>query len=142
VIGTAAITGSSIAGAGFTFSIGGAPAIGDSFRITRNDTGVGDNGNVRALVALRAESGSGGTIEANLDTVVTGVASNLSETNKLATSVTAVRDDAARAADAVSGVDLDQEAAELTRLQAAYKANSQVIAAARDMFDTLLQAVR
>ncbi|MGI4879825.1 MAG: flagellar hook-associated protein FlgK, partial [Janthinobacterium lividum] len=66
VIGTAAITGSSIAGAGFTFSIGGAPAIGDSFRITRNDTGVGDNGNVRALVALRAESGGGGTIEANL----------------------------------------------------------------------------
>lgn len=141
VVGTAAIDGSSIAGAGFSFTLSGSPAIGDSFRITRNTDGVGDNGNIRALVALRGDAGAGGTIEASLDATVTGVASTLSETNKLALSAAAVRDDAARAADAVGGVDLDQEAATLTRLQAAYNANAQVIAAARDLFDSLLRAV-
>ena len=53
-----------------------------------------------------------------------------------------LRDDATRAADAVSGVDLDREAAELTRLQMAYRANAQVIQAARDIFDAILGAAR
>ncbi|MGI4880553.1 MAG: flagellar hook-associated protein FlgK [Janthinobacterium lividum] len=141
VIGSAVIDGSSIAGAGFRFTIGGQPAVGDSFRITRNVDGTGDNGNIRALVAQRAAGGSGNTIEASLNATVTGVASTLSETRALASSATAVRDDAQRASDAVSGVDIDTEAAELTRLQAAYKANAQVIATARALFDTLLQAV-
>ena len=60
------------------------------------------------------------------------------ETDRLAETAQGVRDDSARARDAVSGVDINQEAAELTRLQAAYRANAQVIAAARDMLDTLL----
>ncbi|UAJ08677.1 flagellar hook-associated protein FlgK [Glacieibacterium megasporae] len=142
VIGTAVIDGSSIAGAGFLFTIGGQPAVGDSFRITRNTDGAGDNSNIRALVAQRLAGGTGNTIEASLDATVTGVASTLSETKALATSATAVRDDAQRASDAVGGVDIDTEAAELTRLQAAYKANAQVIATARALFDTLLQAVQ
>ena len=51
-------------------------------------------------------------------------------------------DDANSAADAISGVDLDREAADLTRLQVAYRANAQVMAAARDLFDTLLGVLR
>lgn len=94
----------------------GSPALGDSFTITRN-TGaaggaagviaVGDDGNIRALVDVRDIGGSGGTIEASLDATVTGIASTLSETRALAASATAVRNDAARANDAVGGVNLD-----------------------------------
>ena len=148
VIGGATLDGSPIAGAGFGFTLSGSPAVGDGFTITRNTDAVGgviaagDNGNVRALVDQRNVGGTGGTIEASLDATVTGVASTLSETKALAVSATAVRDDAARANDAVGGVDLSQEAAELTRLQAAYRANAEVIAAARNLFDSLLQAVR
>jgi flagellar hook-associated protein 1 FlgK len=141
VIGSATIDGSRVAGAGFAFTLDGHPAIGDSFRIVRNTDGVGDNGNINALVAQRGVGGAGDTIEASLDATVSGVASSLSETKALAASATAVRDDAHRANDAVGGVDLDAQAAELTRLQAAYKANAQVIATARALFDTLLQAV-
>lgn len=141
ILGTVTIDGSRVAGAGFSFTLGGRPAIGDSFRIVRNGDGVGDNGNIRALVAQRGVGGPGGTIEASLDATASGIASTLSETNALAASATAVRDDARRANDAVGGVDIDAQAAELTRLQAAYKANAQVIATARALFDTLLQAV-
>lgn len=141
VIGTAVLDGSTIAGAGFAFSLGGALAVGDTFRISRTTAASGDNGNIRALVAQRGVGGTGGTIEANLDATISGVASTLSETDALAASATAVRDDARRANDAAGGVDLDTEAAELTRLQAAYRANAQVIATARALFDSLLQAV-
>ena len=141
VIGTAALDGSTIAGAGFGVTLSGTPAIGDSFTISRATAASGDNGNIRALVAARGGGGAGGTIEASLDATVTGVAASLSGTHALAASATAVRDDAARANDAAGGVDLDREAAELTRLQAAYRANAQVIAAARELFTSLLQAV-
>ena len=138
VLATAAIAGGSIAGAGFSFTITGVPVAGDSFRIVRAPANSLDTGNVRALIATRAGAG----IEDGLDAAVAGLASQISETNRLSDAATAVAADASRAADAVSGVDLDTEAAELTRLQAAYKANAQVIAAARELFDALLQAGR
>jgi flagellar hook-associated protein 1 FlgK len=44
--------------------------------------------------------------------------------------------------EAVSGVNLDEEAADLVRFQQAYKANAQVIGAASEMFDTLIGVLR
>ena len=130
------------AGAGFEFSFAGTPAVGDSFRIGRAQPQGSDNGNLRALLAVRDTQGTGGTLEGALDASIAGIASSLAETRRLGSAAQAVASDAARAADAVSGVDLDREAAELTQLQAAYKASSQIIAAARDLFDALLSAAR
>ena len=42
----------------------------------------------------------------------------------------------------VSGVNLDEEAANLVRFQQAYQAAAQVISVANGLFDTLLGAVR
>ena len=44
--------------------------------------------------------------------------------------------------EAVSGVNLDEEAADLVRYQQAYQANAQVIGAASEMFDTLISVLR
>ena len=44
--------------------------------------------------------------------------------------------------DAISGVNLDEEAANLVRYQQAYQAAAQVIATASSLFDTLLAATR
>ena len=44
--------------------------------------------------------------------------------------------------DSVSGVNLDEEAADMLRYQQAYQAAAQVIATADSMFQTLLGAVR
>ncbi len=138
VLASATLDGSRIAGAGFAFTVDGTPATGDSFRVVRAGAASADTGNLRALLALRASGG----IEDGLDATVAGIASRLSETTHLADAASAVQADAARANDAVGGVDLDREAAELTRLQAAYKANAQVIAAARELFDALLEVAR
>ena len=42
--------------------------------------------------------------------------------------------------DSISGVNLDEEAANLIKFEQAYNANSQVISIARQVFDTLLNA--
>jgi len=42
----------------------------------------------------------------------------------------------------VSGVNLDEEAADLIRYQQAYQASAQVISTANNMFNTLLGAIR
>ena len=44
--------------------------------------------------------------------------------------------------EAVSGVNLDEEAANLIRFQQAYQAASQVVLTSRTIFDTLLGAFR
>ena len=54
----------------------------------------------------------------------------------------AIHDADISAQDAVSGVNLDEEAANLLKYQQAYAAAAQIIAAANEMFETLLNAVR
>ncbi|WP_188945136.1 FlgK family flagellar hook-associated protein, partial [Polymorphobacter multimanifer] len=132
IIATLAFTpGTPIEGNGFSFTLSGTPAVGDRFRLLATGPGSADNGNIRALEAVRSRLGPGGTLEAAFDAGTAGLGTRLADTKRLAAAALAVRDDTARAADAVSGVDLDREAAELTRLQMAYRANAQVIAAAR-----------
>jgi len=50
-----------------------------------------------------------------------------------------IQEQAVEARDAVSGVNLDQEAADLIRFQQAYQASAQVIQAAQTLFDRILQ---
>jgi flagellar hook-associated protein 1 FlgK len=54
----------------------------------------------------------------------------------------AVNADDLDARDAVSGVNLDEEAANMLRYQQAYQAAAQIIATASSLFDSLLNAVR
>lgn len=142
VLATVALDGTRIIGAGFGITLTGTPRVGDDFRISATGAGSSDNGNARALGVVRARTGAGGTVETSLDASLASIASRLAETDRLAAAALSVRNDSASARDAVSGVDLDREAAELTRLQVAYRANAQVIAAARDLFDTLLGIAR
>ncbi len=136
------VPGLPVAGDGFNFTISGAAAVGDSFRVLPSGAGSNDNSTMLALASVRALANPEGTLEASFTARISSLGARLAETDRLQASARAVRDDAARAADAVSGVDLDREAAELTRLQMAYRANAQVIAAARDMFDTMLGVSR
>ena len=50
-------------------------------------------------------------------------------------------DDAFQAKEAVSGVNLDEEAINLTKFQQAYQAAAQVITTSNDLFQTLIAAV-
>jgi flagellar hook-associated protein 1 FlgK len=128
---------------GMQFRVDGAPSAGDSFTINDNITGKGDARNMRALIdALGSKVLNGGTLSAPdaAERMVgrIGVQSNHAAIGRDAQSL--VLEDANSAQQAVSGVNLDEEAADLVRFQQAYQAAAKVIAAARDMFDTLLAA--
>ena len=139
VLAAVAFDGTSIAGAGFQFSLSGTPAVGDAFRILATSADSSDNGNARALAGVRNNAAA---FETRLDASTAGIGAKLSEGRRLAATALSLKDDAARAADAISGVDLDREAAELTRLQVAYRANAQVMMAARDLFETMFGILR
>lgn len=138
VIGTVPADGSLLAAAGFRFGIAGEALVGDGFRLLQAGADSLDNGNIRRLAQIRAEPGIDGTIETMIDAAITRLGTAIAETDRLEATASVVRDEAEAARDRISGVDLDSEAAELTRLQVAYRANAQVIATARDLFDTLL----
>lgn len=137
--------GETIAFNGWEVSISGAPAAGDRFTVVDNDGGVGDNGNARALADLQSTptllAGSN-NYQGVYDQLVTDIAAQGSRTDSSLKSQEALLAQAEQARDAVSGVNLDEEATDLLRFQQAYEASAQLIRVADEMFQTLLGVVR
>ena len=137
VVGTAPYTaGAPVNVAGLTVTVNGNAANGDSFGVTRTGPLSRDNGNLMALRDLRRDGGFEGTMTG----LVTANASTLASRRTIADAQGALHDGALAARDAVSGVNLDNEAVELIRFQQAYQAASRVIQVSRDIFDALIQA--
>jgi flagellar hook-associated protein 1 FlgK len=137
--------GSNIDINGWRVQISGAPAVGDRFTVGSNAGATGDNRNALALAdALRAPVLDGGTTSAyaGVEKLTTSVAMSTQTAQVNRDAEAAIHDADVAAQDAVSGVNLDEEAANLLRYQQAYAAAAQIIAAANEMFDTLLNAVR
>jgi flagellar hook-associated protein 1 FlgK len=129
---------------GLKFTVQGTPADGDTLTFTAAAAGVGDNRNALALAGLRNErllDGGRATCEDAYGGLVVhvGNATRQAEINQSAQRT--LLSEATRARETASGVNLDEEAANLLRFQQHYQANAQVIAAAQVLFDTLLQAV-
>ncbi len=142
LLATVPADASPIEGPGLRFSVPAGAAVGSSFRIAPTPAGAQDNRGALALAARRSQPGPAGTIEAQLDAELAGIGSQVANSRRLEAAAAALKEDTARANDAVSGVDLEREAAELTRLQAAYRANAQVIGVARDLLDQILGITR
>lgn len=90
------------------------------------------NGNLLALDTLRADHGEG---FAALRATAALRAAALQQSNAR---LTERRDAAALALDAVAGVDLDREAADLLGLQQAYSASARILQTANSLLDTIL----
>ncbi|WP_310474301.1 FlgK family flagellar hook-associated protein [Sandarakinorhabdus sp.] len=142
LLATVPADGSLIEGPALRFRIPASSAEGDLFRIAPTPAGSQDNRNLLDLGRLRAQPGPNGTIEAVLEGDLAGIGAGVSDARRLEAAAASLKEDTARANDAVSAVDLEREAAELTRLQAAYRANAQVIGVARDLFDQILGLTR
>ena len=107
--------------------------------------GVGDNTNALALVALENNqnllNGTATFQDAFGQSVANvGAATQAAEVNKNAQE--GLLNQAKEARESVSGVNLDEEAADLVKFQQAYQAAAQVIAVTNTLFDTLLGAFR
>jgi len=92
------------------------------------------NGNALALSAVRTASG----VEASAALIVAQQAAQTAAARQAEALSGDRRDGAAAARDAVEGVDLDREAADLLRFQQSYQGAARVIQAAKDIVDTIL----
>jgi flagellar hook-associated protein 1 FlgK len=129
---------------GITVAVSGAPATGDSFSINDNASGTGDNRNLTAMAGLLDQSLIGGTTSINsaVNEMVTNIGIQTSQAQSGSTAQQAVLTDASNAQQSVSGVNLDEEAANLVQYQQAYQAAAQVINVSSTLFQSLITAVQ
>ncbi|WP_313218276.1 flagellar hook-associated protein FlgK [Stenotrophomonas sp.] len=136
--------GQTITANGWSFVLDGAPKQGDTFNIGPTPAGSSDNSNALLLAKVeQAKTFNDGTITLSgalggLTTQV-GAAARSAEYSLMAQQV--ITDQAQAARDSISGVNLDEEASDMLRLQQAYQAASQLISTADTMFQTILGAV-
>jgi len=130
---------------GFTFTIAGVPANGDSFIIQKNAAGVADNRNALALGGLQTRnllaSGSA-SYQSAYSQLVSEAGNQAREANIMLSAQDNLAAQAQRAQQALSGVNLDEEAANLLRYQQAYQAAGKLIEISARLFDELLSLGR
>jgi flagellar hook-associated protein 1 FlgK len=137
--GVAYVPGATISFNGWSVAIEGAPKAGDVFTIGPNTAGTGDNRNALALASLaQTAQVEGGTYATAYAGVLSSVGSKAQEINAASQSNDAILTQARESISSVSGVNLDEEAANLLRYQQAYQAASKVISIADQMFQSIL----
>jgi len=129
---------------GIEASISGAANSGDSFSIVHNTSGVSDNRNALLLGALQTNltlEGGTSSFEDVFGTLVADVASQTHQSEVSSKAHNSVLQQNLEERASVSGVNLDEEAANMMQFQQAYQAAAQVISAADSMFQTLLNSI-
>ena len=128
---------------GIQAKITGTPQSGDTFSIDFNTDAALDSRNGLAMIALqqsRTMAGGQETYSSAYNRLVetVGIKANSSQLNTESAKNILAQTISLR--DSVSGVNLDEEAADLIRFEQLYSANAQVINVARDLFDRLLSS--
>ncbi|CAN1524555.1 FlgK Flagellar hook-associated protein [Burkholderiaceae bacterium] len=124
---------------GFTLKFTGIPVEGDRFRVDGNRDGVGDNANIKAMAELEFKRQADGySISDAYRNQISRVGNVARQSTIVSEALTVVNQQAIEARDAIAGVSLDEEAANLIRFQQAYQANAKVMQTATSLFDALL----
>ena len=126
---------------GWTTQITGTPVAGDVFNTASNTNATGDNRNALLMAGLQTQN-----LMANGTVSLQGIYSQLvgeigAKTNELAVTSLAQTNMVAQTVAAqqeVSGVNLDEEAANLIRYQKAYQAAAKAMQIAQTMFDAIM----
>ena len=137
--------GQPITADGWSLSLTGTPASGDTFKVAANSNGLNDNSNALSLAALsNAGVTNGGKTSviasyANL-TAQIGSAGSLASADL--TTQTSIYNQAMSTQQSYAGVNLNQEAANMVQFQQAYQASAQVISTAEQIFTSLITAIQ
>ena len=126
---------------GVDVSFKGLPENQDKFTIGNNVGGSGDNRNIRALAALQTTNildGGKATFQTAYAETVSFVGNKTREVQVAGQAGVARLAQAVNSQQSVSGVNLDEEAANLIKYQQAYQAAGKVMQIAGTLFDTLL----
>ena len=126
---------------GWSTQITGTPVAGDVFNVTTNNNATGDSRNALLMAGLQTKSlMANGTL--NLQEAYGQLVGEIgAKTNEMAV-ISSAQDkmvtQTVAAQQAVSGVNLDEEAANLIRYQNAYQAAAKAMQIAKTMFDAIL----
>ena len=136
-------SGADITFNGISVKIDGTVQPGDVFKVERNNNAVSDNANARALLGLQTADTVGGA--SNYEKAYGGLVGRVGTLTRQATLSSQAQDslvqDAAKAKQSVTGVNLDEEAINLTKFQQAYQAAVRVITTSDRIFESLLRVL-
>ena len=141
VAGVAYSAGTDITYNGWTMQIAGVPAAGDTFTVASNTNATADNRNALLLASLQTKNTvAGGTAsyQGAYAQLVSQVGNKTRELETTSLAQTNMVNQIIQTQQSVSGVNLDEEAANLMRYQRAYQAAGKAIQIAGTLFDTLL----
>lgn len=135
------VSGDTLSFGGISVTLSGQPADGDQFGIAANTQGVSDNRNALLLGQLQtAKTLIGGTAsyQSAYSQIVSGVGNKAREVEVGLTAQQNLVKQAEEAQQSLSGVNLDEEAANLLRYQQMFQASSKVIDIASKLFEQIL----
>ncbi|MFT4063134.1 flagellar hook-associated protein FlgK [Paraburkholderia sp.] len=124
-----------------TVTISGAPSDGDSFSIGPNTGASNDGRNAQLLSNLttaKVMSGGTSTLTGAYASYVNQIGNQTTQIQTSATAQSTLVTQITTAQQSVSGVNINEEAANLLQYQQLYQANSKVIQTAQTLFQTLL----
>ena len=126
---------------GFTFAISGLPNNGDTFVIGRNSAATADGRNALALGQLQTQdtmSGKTASLQEAYAQLVSEIGNKTRQVQVTGETQRILLEQAQSSRDSLSGVNLDEEAANLIRYQQAYQASAKALQIATSLFDTIL----
>jgi flagellar hook-associated protein 1 FlgK len=138
------VSGQAISFNGMSVTISGAPATGDQFTINDNSAGKGDGRNALKIAAFLTNpvlAGGTQSLAGAYGAFVGTVGLQTSQAQNGAAAQQSAMTSAQAAQQSVSGVNLDEEAANLLRFQQAYQAAAQIIKVSDSLFQTLIQSI-
>ncbi|WP_414830914.1 flagellar hook-associated protein FlgK [Alteromonas sp. H39] len=136
---------------GYDISLDGVPVAGDSFSLAYNTDGFGDNANALSMASLQNEglvqlsseaTNKPRTMHDAYASLVGRVGEEASSADISLQAAETMKVQSENWFDSVSGVSLDEEAANLIRYQQSYSAAARILSTAQDLFNTILQAAR
>jgi len=127
---------------GWSARLAGRPEAGDTLVVEANTGARTDNRNALLLAALQSTAGLDGgasTYQVAYSTMVGRIGAVASEVKVTGGAQAEILKETKAAQQSLSGVNLDEEAANLIRFQQAYQAASKLISVSSRLFDSILQ---
>ena len=140
--GVAYTSGGSISYNGWTVQITGTPRAGDTFTIGPTTNGPADSRNAGRLASLQTSNtllGGTASYQAAYGQLTSSVGNTAAEMEIASAAQDTIAQRSREQQQSLSGVNLDEEAANLLRYQQAYQASSKVIEVAQNMFESILR---
>lgn len=139
-------------GSSLRVTLSGRPQEGDTFSVAFNANGVSDNRNALKLVDLQSKAtinvdpaapgSTGVSFSDGYGDLVERVGTLTAQARLDGEATSAILAQATDNRDSLSGVNLDEEAANLIKFEQYYNASAQIIQVARSLFDTLINSFR